>query len=144
MAKLVLDMEAMQDNFFADAAMIGIASAMPAYHLCWALNERLELAFVRDPAQNISLKKKNNKFNYPTYRFDLPNSSHTYLLYKLKDGAESLLPETRHLDYLIFIQTGDPEEDAYRLVTELKTIHDIQLAQVLDPEDMKNLANLLV
>ncbi len=145
MAKLMLDMSAMQEDFFADAAMVGIASAMPAYHLCWALNEYLDLAFVRDPAQNISLKKKNsNEFNFPTYRYDLDNSSQSCLLYKLKDGTEPLLPETRHLDYLLLIQTNDPEEDAFHLVAELKNMKDIQLAQILDRDDLKNLSNLIV
>src|SRR4051812_42346430 len=115
MSKMVLDMSAMQDNFFADAAMIGIVSAMPAYRLCWMLNERFDINFVREPEQDIMMKKKNVSYCFPIYQYDLPNSGHKYLLYKLKNGKETLLPETKQLDYLWLLQTGDPEADAYRI-----------------------------
>jgi len=143
-AKFVLDTEAMKDDFFADTAMLGIATALPAYHLCWLLNKHFDINFVRDPEQNISVQKKEGEFYFPIYKYDLPNSSHKYLLYKLKNGTESLLPETRQLDYLWLIQTANPEDDVERIAHEIKNITDIQLAQVLVPEQLKSVSNLLI
>jgi hypothetical protein len=150
MAKLVLDMDKMRDGFFEDTAMIGIASAQPGYRFCWLLNNHFDINFGRDPEQkNISLQKKDKQknevaYNFPIYQYDLPNSTHKYLLYKLKDGSESLLPETKHMDYLWLIQTGDSEHDAFHIVNELKNIPDVQLAQIVYAEQLKNLTNLLV
>ena len=150
MAKLVLDMDKMRDGFFEETAMIGIASVQPGYRFCWLLNDHFDINFGRDPEQkNISLQKKDKQkkdvaYNFPIYQYDLPNSTHKYLLYKLKDGSESLLPETKHMDYLWLIQTGDSEQDAMHIVNELKNIPDVQLAQILFPEQLKNLTNLLV
>lgn len=137
-------MSAMQDDFFSEAAMIGIVTALPGYHLCWLLNNHFDIEFVREPSQNIPLQKKENTYNFPIYQYTFPNSAHKYLLYKLKDGKEPLLPETKQLDYLWLIQTATPEYDAMNITTELKNIPDIQLAQILAPEQLKSLNNLLV
>jgi hypothetical protein len=137
-------MSAMQNNFFADAAMIGIVSAMPVYRLCWMLNNHFDINFVREPEQDVMMKKKDIQYCFPIYQYDLPNSGYQYLLYKLKNGKETLLPETKQLDYLWLLRTSDPEEDAARISAELRNIRDIQLAQVLAAEQLKSLVNLLV
>jgi hypothetical protein len=144
MAKLVLDTEAMQEDFFADTAMLGIAAAAPAYHLCWILNRHFDIDFVRDAEQNLSMQKKGEQYYFPIYKYDLPNSSHKYLLYKLKSGTESLLPETKQLDYLWLIQSANPEDDAARIARELRNIATVQLAQLLVPDQLKNVNNLII
>ena len=144
MAKMLLNMHKVQEKFFTDTAMLGIATALPAYHLCWILNRHFDINFVRDPDQNISMQKKDDQYYFPIYKYDLPNSSHIYLLYKLKSGTESLLPETRQLDYLWRIETANPEEDINRISHEIMDIPDIQLAQILLPEQLKSVNNLLM
>ena len=145
MAKLVLNMKDMQDDFFADTAMIGIATAMPGYHFCWVLNNHFDIGFERDPEQNISSQKKENQYHFPIYQYAFPNSSYKYMLYKLKNGAESLLPETKQLDYLWVVQTADPECDAREIALELKNIPDIQFAQIITTDQLKkSIQNLLV
>lgn len=144
MSKLVLDMAAMQEDFFAETAMIGIASSVPAYRLCWLLNERFGINFVRDPEQNISLRKKDNQYYFAVYQYELPNSCHKYLLYQLKNGKETLLPETKQLDFIWLLQTASPDEDAAEIAAILRSIPDIQLAQILSAEQLKSINNLLV
>ena len=146
MAKLVLSNLAMQESFLEDSAMLGIASAAPAYHLCWLLNRHFDFNFVRDADTLLSTEKKDdpNKYYYPLYKYNLPNSSQRYLLYKLKNGSESLLPEIRRMDYLWLIQTASPEKDVTRITREIRNIPDIQLAQVLVQEQLKNVKNLII
>ena len=134
----------MQEDFFADTAMIGIATAMPGYHLCWVLNRHFDINFERDPEQSISSQKKDNQYFFPIYHCIFPNSSHKYLLYKLKNGTETLLPEARHLDYLWMVQTANPETDAMEIARELRNIPDIQLAQILGTDQLKSVNNLLM
>ncbi len=137
-------MSAAQEKFFTDVALIGIVSALPGYHFCWLLNKHFEISFRRDPDQNIPMQKKDNQYYFPIYQHIFQNSSHKYLLYKLKNGNETLLPETKQLDYLWLIQTANPEEDACLLANELKNIPDIQLSQIIDPDQLKSLNNLIV
>jgi hypothetical protein len=144
MAKLSLNMDEMQEEFFGDTAMIGIVTALPGYRICWILNKHFGIDFFRDTDQTLDLQKKGRDYFFPVYRYDLPNSSHQYLLYKLKNGKESLLPETKNMDYLWLIRTSDPENDAYQLAADLRNLPDIQLAQLLNPAQLKSLNNLLV
>jgi hypothetical protein len=144
MAKQVLNMSAAEDDHFADSAMIGMATPVPAYHLCWALNRRFDLELARDMQHNILMRKKDRQYCFPVYAYELPNSMHRYLLYKLKDGTESLLPEAAQLDYLWFINSNDPKGDAARIVAELKNMPDIQYSAIIAPDTLKNIGNLIL
>jgi len=137
-------MGAMQEDFFADTAMVGIVSAMQGYRFCWIINNYFNINFTRDPEQDITLQKKDNEFYFPVYSFIVANSSNKYLLYKLKNGNETLLPETKQLDYLWLIQTANPDEDAYKITQDLRNIPDVQLAQILAADQLKNIKNLIV
>ena len=86
MAKLLLDNDEMVKDFFEDTAMIGIVSAQPGYRFCWIINNHFDINFIRDPAQNISMQKKDKEKNtitylFPIYQCNLPNSYHKYMLY---------------------------------------------------------------
>lgn len=144
MAKMTLDVAAMQDDFFADVSLVGIVSAMPAYRLCWIVNQHFGIDFARNAEQNIQLQKKGVRYLFPTYQYNFPNSNYQYLLYKLKNGSEMLLPETKQLDFLWMVQTAEPDEDARSIASELKNIADIQLAQLIEKNQLKSLTNLLV
>jgi hypothetical protein len=145
MTKLVLDNNAMQEDFIDGSALIGIVTAQPGYRFCWMLNKHFDINLVRDPEQDICVENKNGIKNYfPIYEYLIPNSQQKYLLYKLKDGAACLLPETKNIDYLWLVQTARPEEDAKGIVKELLNFPEIQLAKILDPSQLKTLSNLLI
>ena len=142
--KWALDIDAMQEDFFAGTAMIGIVNAMQGYRFCWMINKHFDHNFCRDPELDISLQKKDSRFCFPVYTYEMPNSSHRYVIYKLKNGNEALLPEIRQLDYLWLIQTADPEHDAAAIISELKNLPDIQLARALISGELKNVKNLIM
>ena len=145
MTKLVLDNNAMQEDFFEESALIGIVTAQPGYRFCWMLNKHFDINLIRDPEHDIFIENKNGVKNYfPIYEYQIPNSHQKYLLYKLKDGAACLLPETKKIDYLWLVQTAKPEEDAKWIIKELQKFPEIQLAITLDPTQIKTLSNLLI
>lgn len=142
--KQVLNMELMQEDFFEETALVGIVSAQPAYRLCWLINNHFDINFIRDPEQVIDFKKKTETIYFAIYLCELPNSSNRYLLYQLKNNGTLLLPETKNLDYLWYIQAPNPEDEAANIVRELRNIPEIQLAQILDPEKIPSLNNLII
>ena len=144
-AKFVLDMAAMQEDFFADSALIGIASTLPSYRFCWLLNERFALNLAREAELDIVLQTgKGNQHFFPVYQYCLPLNGYRHLLYRLRSDKETLLPEIKQLDYLWMIQSNDAEEDASNVTQHLRNIPDVQLAQVLSHDRLKNLNSLLV
>lgn len=144
--KFTLNTVAMEEDFFSGTALVGIGSPLPVYRLCWLLNERLGTKFVRQPIeQDIILQSpKAEEHYFPLYRFEMPMQGSKYSLYKLKAGTEVLLPEIKQLDYLWMIESASAEDEAYTIVGHLKTLPDIQLAQVLSPDKLKHLNHLIV
>jgi hypothetical protein len=138
-------MAEMQKDFFADTALIGIASALPAYRFCWMLNRRLNMNFVRDPDSDITQQPSSEiTLFYPIYKHYGHQNGYHYYIYKLKSDQDTLLPEARQLDYLWMIQSNTPDADAANIIQYLRDIPDIQLAQMLQPDKLKNLNNLIV
>lgn len=143
--KMTLDVAAMQQEFFSNTALIGIVSALPAYRFCWLINERFDMAFERDADSDILLQDQHKRACYfPVYRYCAPLNGMRSLIYKLKHEKESLLPEVKQIDYLWMIESNDPEGDAASLTQYLRSIPDVQLAQVIVPERLKHLNHLIV
>jgi hypothetical protein len=145
MSKWTLNIAAMQEDFFADTALIGIVSAMPAYRFCWLLNQQLDMNFVREPDLDVCLQSSTDRQHYfSLYQYSLPLNGCRYLLYKLKSDKEALLPEVKQLDYLWMIQSTTAENQAEHIMQRLRNIPDVQLAQILPTEKLKHRNHLLV
>jgi len=144
-AKMTLNVAAMQEEFFSDTALIGIVSALPAYRFCWMMNEKFDMNFVRDAESDICIHDAQKQEHYfSIYKYCAPLNGNKYLIYKLKHDKESLLPEVKQLDYLWMIQSNTPEHDAGEITNYLRDIPDVQLAQVIMPDRLKNLSHLIV
>ena len=141
-----LNDEKIEDNFFSNTVMIGIGTSLPAYNLCWMLNNYFDLSFARDAENTKSFKKKDTDYFFPLYCYTLPNSiGYRHLLYKLKHGDEFLLPEIKQIDYLWLLQTDNPAADAQYIATALKTMDGIQLVQTITTKQLeKNGHNLII
>ncbi|MEI8279361.1 MAG: IPExxxVDY family protein [Bacteroidota bacterium] len=144
-SKWTLDMAAMQEDFFADTALVGIVSSLPIYKLCWMLNHRFDTQFVRDMDLDVCLDENAEQKNYfPIYSYCTPLNGSRYLIYKLKNNKESLLPEIKQMDYLWLIQSNASEEEALVISQYLRDIPDIQMAQILTVDKLKNINCLLI
>ena len=143
--RLTLNTDAMQEDFFADAALIGIVSPIPAYKFCWMLNQYFDMDFVRDAEQDICVQNNKDQQHYfPVYQYVSPLNGPKYILYKLKNEKQQLLPETKGLDYLWLVQSSSPDADAEQITRMLRAMPDVQLAQMIEPNKLKHLNHLLV
>lgn len=144
--KLVLDMGAVEDDFFTDTAMIGISSALPGYKFSWLINKSFAINFCRKPGSDVIYKPKktSEEQHYSVYEHRLPYSECKYILYRLKSEKESLLPELKNLDYL-WLLWGHPVCDtAQEVIKILREIPEVQLAQSLSREQLKHINHLLL
>lgn len=144
-AKLVLDMGAATDSFFSGTAMVGIGSALPGYKFCWTINRNLGLNFARKPENDVAYQPaKDDKHFFSLYQYKIPYSSCTHLLYRLRSEKNSLLPEIKQLDYLWLISSQDAATEAQEIISNLRNIPEVQLAQSISTDRLKNLNNLLL
>ncbi len=143
--KWTLNTLCMQEDFFSDAALIGISAPLPAYQFCWLLNEHFATEFVRDAEQDICLQvSKEEQRYFAVYNYATPMNGPRYVLYKLKTGKQALLPEAKGLDYIWMVQGSCPTAHAEHLSGLLRSLPDVQLAQVLEPKKLKNLGHLVM
>ena len=144
--KLVLDTSAMQEDFFDETSLIGIASSLSAHRFCWLLNSHFNLLLARAVDMDVCLHAKGEEEfqHFSVFQYCEPSSSTQHLFYRLRNGKESLLPELKNLDYLWMIQSPQSEADAAQFAAHLRTMPEVQLANLLVPQDLKNRAHLLV
>ncbi len=97
------------------------------------------------PEQDIFIKvNAEEMYFYSIYKYEVPNSSDCYSVYQLKNNKRPLLADLKNLDYLIMLKGPAAVEKTNEYLTLLRTIKEIQLAQVVLPHQVKNIDYLLL
>src|SRR5919199_5892225 len=107
--KLILDNEAITDDFFTDTRLIGIMAPIKNYQFCWQLNNLLGYNFRLNTEIDKQLRRKNRQYFFSVYQHEENNFLKYYLFHNHCDG-EYLLPEFKHMDFL-WLMKGDSVDD---------------------------------
>ena len=145
-SKFVLDTSAMQEGFFVDSAMIGVASSLPGHRFAWMLNARFALDFRRAADMDVCLnaKSKEDFQHFAVFHFVDEVCGIQHFLYRLRAEKKVLLPEVKNLDYLWLIQNARSEDETENYVKHLRAMPEVQMATTLLPDELKSRAHLLV
>ncbi len=143
--KLKIDNETLAQEFFEDAILLGIVAPIKDYQFSWQLNQLLGFNFRVNNDIEIQLKKKQRKYFFSIYEYQVPSTSLTHYLYNNQFDGEYLLPEFKHLDFLWLIK-GDvvQAEDLKILVQAIKSLAGVQLINELTNEKIKNKQYLIL
>ena len=142
--KLKIDNEALAEEFFEDASLLGIVAPIKDYQFSWQLNQLLGLDFRVNNDIEIQLTKKQRKYFFSIYEYALPAISIAHYLYNNENDGEYLLPEFKHLDFLWLIK-GDPvsAEDLKALIQSIRTLPGVQLVTEMTNEKIKHKQHLI-
>lgn len=142
--KLSIDNNALAEDFFSDARILGIVAPVKDYRFCWLLNQALGWDFRRNSDIEIQLAKKGRQYFFSIYEYGEELSSLVHYIYNNQFDGEYLLPEFRHLDFLWLLK-GDEVGDAYisSLQKSIKDINGVQLITELDKDKIKNKIHLV-
>jgi hypothetical protein len=142
--KLKIDNEALAEEFFEDAALLGIVAPIKDYQFSWQLNQLLGLGFRVNNDIEIQLTKKQRKYFFSIYEYAVPAISLTHYLYNNQNDGEYLLPEFKHLDFL-WLMKGDEvsDESLQETIQTIKAINSVQLVLELTNEKIKNKEHLV-
>ena len=143
--KLKIDNETLAQEFFEDAILLGIVAPIKDYQFSWKLNQLLGFNFRVNNDIEIQLKKKQRKYFFSIYEYQVPSTSLTHYLYNNQFDGEYLLPEFKHLDFLWLIK-GDvvQAEDLKILIQAIKSLAGVQLINELTNEKIKNKQHLIL
>lgn len=141
--KLILDNEAIAEEFFSDTRLIGIMAPIKNYQFCWQLNNLLGYNFRLNIEIDKQLRKKNRQYFFSVYEHEENTFLKYYLFHNHCDG-EYLLPEFKHMDFLLLIK-GDYvyDEKCTAAITSIKSIPAVQMAAELTSEKIKNKEHLV-
>ncbi|HMU71150.1 MAG TPA: IPExxxVDY family protein [Ferruginibacter sp.] len=142
--KLKIDNEALAEEFFEDASLLGIVAPQKDYQFCWQLNQSLGFHFRVNNDLEIQLTKKKRSYFFSIFEYKVPAITLTHYLYNNQYDGEYLLPEFKHLDFLWLIK-GDPvpAEDLKNLMQSVRTIQGVQLVTEMTNEKIKNKQHLI-
>lgn len=140
MAKFNLDTE---DDGEPDFLLIGICSHAKAYRLCWSLNQVMPLKLVNiDQPIVITNPRKKTSVSFEVYNCADEESRINYYLICNKSGDGYLLPEFKHVDYLLMLK-----ENVYININDeiarVKRSDQVLTAFAIIPEEIRSMENLL-
>ena len=145
MSKLKLDIDGLEDDFFAGSRMLGLMCQLKNYRFCWMLNARLHFDFRLSTDHEVQLKKKGRHYFFQVYQFYETGNELQHFIYQNQFEGEYLLPEFKHFDFLWLMQATIIPEDYFRnLQQSIKEINEIQLITELVQEKIKHKANLIL
>jgi hypothetical protein len=145
MAKLKLNVDTIEDNFFTGSRLLGIMSQLKNYRFCWLINSTLSFDFRLNTEIEIQMKKKGRNYFFDVYSFFETDHEFEHYIYNNQFEGEYLLPEFKHFDFLWLIKADIiPEENLVNLQQGLKKISGIQLVAELTKEKIRNKENLIL
>ncbi len=124
--------------------LIGISSHENDYHLCWAINQKLNLNLQKranyalfDPKLNI-----NREFSF--YAFEDDESLLTYYLLSNRCDDGFLIEEFSNIDFLMQVHGDLSEKAKEKLIRNLRSIPVIITSFAIDPLSLKSKDRLLI
>lgn len=139
-----------QQDFFENAALLGISSDSQMYALCGLLNHRFNIDFIRTPIFDVQMGvkgKKTEPYTFPVYQYYIANSALYHTLYKLKSKEIYLLPDIRNIEYIWMIRGNDvieAEAQAQNYLIQLQTFPEVQFVSLLEIERIRNIDYLVL
>lgn len=131
-------MQELEIAYEVDFLILGLSCFEKDYRLCWMLNRELGFDFRRIDDLSISRKKVEQCF--PLF-FDYRDDERTAItLIKNRTTEGVLLPEMKHVDYLIKVEADALPEG---MLTHLRSMSAVAGVFEIDPNSLKNL-DLLV
>ena len=142
--KLVLDNKNLTEDFFEDTRLLGIVAPISDYHLCWRLNNTMDMDFRINNDIEIQLSKKKRNYFFSVYEFCDPTGSLSHYIYNNRFDGEYLLPELKHLDFL-WLMKGDlvTDKSLTETIDSIKAIGAVQLVAELTNEKIRNKEHLV-
>ncbi len=142
--KLKIDNDALAEEFFEDALLMGIVAPVKDYQFSWHLNQVLGFDFRLNNELEIKLTKKQRTYFFAVYEYMVPGVTLSHYLYSNKFDGEYLLPEFKHLDFLWLIKGDTPgSEELKELMNFIRSVHSVQLVTEMTNEKIKNKQHLI-
>lgn len=144
MIKYKLNTDDLTDDFFDETRLFGIIAPVKNYQFCWQLNNVTGYDFRLNPEIEIQLKKKERNYFFSIYEFAEPTSSLVHYIYHNHFDGEYLLPEFKHMDFLLLMKGNIYDEERCNWLLQcIRQINGVQMVAELTNEKIRNKGNMI-
>ncbi len=141
MAKTKLTLDIDYDYEFL---LIGISCHSRDYKLCWAINKQLGFNFIKDDELVLPIKKNQTATSFSKFSYSDEDKRLHYILMSNKGTNDYLVPEQKkQADYLLKIEGLLTRSEQEEILNKLKQVETIQLAFIIEIEELKSKQNLI-
>lgn len=126
-----------------DYVVIGIATSLKEYKLCFHLNALLECDFRKLKDITFEPVDRTRTSQFSVFKAVSPDNQLQYIVFANKNGGEVLLPEAGSFDFLLRI-TGHPEsEKLAEMVDGIRNMPEVLLTAEIPGRKIKNRERLV-
>jgi len=112
--------------------LLGIASDLPDYKLCWLINNELETNFERLDNLELYHKKLDEPQTFSIFQHNDEESLLTYRIIKNRSENGFFLEEVKNLDFLLHIQGEIFPDEITAFMKRVSGLPDIRLCIPVD------------
>lgn len=124
--------------------LIGISSHENDYHLCWAINQKLNITLQKKANYVLFIPPLNDNREFSFYSFEDEDNLLTYYLLSNRCDDGFLIKELKNLDFLMQVHGDLSEEEKETLIRDLRSMSVIIASFPIDPLSLKSRDRLLL
>lgn len=124
----------MEENY----CLLGISSDEPDYKLCWFINDKFRMSFMKADNLQVFHKKLNEEQEFSLFQYDDENAMLVYRIISNRSDAGIFLSELKNIDFLLHIQGDLISDDISNLVQQLNSLEAVRMCVPVDLEKLKD------
>lgn len=123
----------MEENY----CLLGISSDVPDYKLCWLINDKFRMSFLKTDNLNVYHKKLNEDQEFSLFQYDDENAMLVYRIIGNRSDGGNFMSELKNIDFLLHIQGDLIQEDISKLVQQLNSLNAVRMCVSVDLGKLK-------
>jgi hypothetical protein len=132
-----------KNELSTDYKLIGIASSLKEYKLCFHLNELLCCDFRKLKDIIFETGDRSSKAQFSVFKAGTEEDLNRFIVFSNKNPGEVLLPEVVNFDYIMQIEGKYEADEMKNLVEGIKLLPDIMMSAEIPLKKIKNKERLI-
>lgn len=123
----------MEENY----CLLGISTDEPDYKLCWLINDRLRMTFVKTDNLSVFHKKLGEEQEFSLFHYEDENAMQVYRMIGNRSETGYFISKLKNIDFLLHIQGDLVNDDISALVANLNALDSIRMCVPVDLSKVK-------
>ena len=132
-----------KNELSTDYKLVGIASSLREYKLCYHLNQLLQCDFRKLTDLIFESTDHSRKTEYSVFKAGEENDRNQFIVFANKNLGEVLLPEVSNFDYIVQINGKYETDEVVSLVEGIKQFPEVMMSAEIPVKKIKSKERLV-